>query len=80
MENLTILKQIVMNDNLATISHVIAGIIYYEVKTQNATYQFPIDCTNAEDVGTATFHSTIKAITLMRYVRKAIKNEELVIF
>jgi len=79
MENNSILKQIVMNNNLASFSHAIAGVLYYEVKTSDAIYQFPIDCTNAEDVGTATFNSTIKAITLMRYIRKAIENNELVI-
>ncbi len=69
-----------MKDNLASISHAIAGVLYYEVKTQDFTYQFPIDMNDKDDVGTTTFPSQIKAITLMRYVRKAIKNEELVIF
>lgn len=78
METNSILKQIVMNDNLASISHAIAGVLYYEVKTQDAIYQFPIDMNKHDDVGTATFNSTIKAITLMRYIRKAIENEELV--
>jgi hypothetical protein len=80
MENQTILKQIVMNNNLASISHVIAGIIYYQVKTDDATYNFPVDISNLQDVGMVTFPAQIKAITLMRYIRKAIKNEELVKF
>ena len=67
-----------MNNNLASISHVIAGIIYYQVKTDDATYNFPVDCTNRADVGTATFQANIKAITLMRYIRKAIEQNELV--
>jgi hypothetical protein len=80
MENNSVLKQIVMNNNLASISHAIAGVLYYEVKTPDATYQFPVDILNLQDVGTATFPAQIKAITLMRYIRKAIKNEELVKF
>lgn len=80
MENNSILKQIVMNDNLASISHAVAGVLYYEVKTQDATYQFPVDMNDKDDVGTSTFPAKIKAITLMRYIRKAIKNEELVKF
>lgn len=79
MENNSMLKQIVMNNNLASFSHAIAGVLYYEVKTQDAIYQFPVDMNDKEDVGTSTFSAYIKAITLMRYIRKAIKNEELVI-
>lgn len=41
MENNSILKQIVMNSNLASFSHAIAGVLYYEVKTPEAIYQFP---------------------------------------
>lgn len=78
MENNSVLKQIVMNNNLASISHAIAGILYYEVKTIDATYSFPVNISNLQDVGTATFPAQIKAITLMRYIRKAIENEELV--
>jgi hypothetical protein len=74
------IKDVVMNGNIATISHCVAGKIYYEVKTEKATYHFPVDMNDKEDVGTTTFPSVIKAITLMRYLRKAIKNEELVIY
>lgn len=69
-----------MNDNLASFSHAISGVLYYEVKSNDITYLFPIDMNDREDVGTARFEKTIKAITLMRYIRKAIKNEELVIY
>lgn len=69
-----------MNNNLASISHVIAGIIYYQVNTEDAKYLFPVDMNDKNDVGTTMFPSEIKAITLMRYVRKAIKNDELVKF
>lgn len=78
--NTQTIKQIVMNDNLASISHAIAGVLYYEVKTQDATYLFPINMHDTEDVGTSTFPGQCKAITLMRYIRKAIKNEELVCY
>jgi hypothetical protein len=80
MENTNTIKHIVMNNNFATISHVIAGVIYYEVKTETAKYSFPVNMNDKEDVGTTTFPACIKAITLMRYIRKAIKNDELVIY
>jgi hypothetical protein len=56
-----------------------------EAKTQtspevNITYQ-PVKedlFRLSEDLGTATFENEYKAITLMRYINKAIKNGELV--
>lgn len=80
METTTILKTIVAPGNMAKISHAIAGVLYYQVTTAEGTYQFPVDMNDREDVGTTSFDAEIKAITLMRYVRKAIKNEELVKF
>lgn len=77
--NTQLLKQIVMNNNIATISHTIAGKRYYKVITTNATYQFPVDMNDKEDIGDTIFPDECKAITLMRYVRKAMKNKELVI-
>jgi hypothetical protein len=37
-----------------------------------------VDMNDKEDVGTATFDAEIKAITLMRYINKSIKNDCLV--
>jgi hypothetical protein len=41
---------------------------------------FPVDVTNKSEVGNAAFESSHKAITLMRYIRKAIKEETIFIF
>lgn len=40
---------------------------------------FPIDMNNKDDVGTTTFVSSYKPITLMRYIRKAIDSDNLII-
>ena len=69
---------IVRDGNMARFSHAIAGVLYYKVEVEGSTYQFPVDMNDKEDVGTATFDAEIKAITLMRYINKAIKNNELV--
>lgn len=69
------IKEIVSNGHLAKISHAIAGVLYYQVDTATGDkYMFPVDMNNVADVGTATFPAEIKAITLMRYIRKAISN------
>jgi hypothetical protein len=78
MDTTTILKTIVAAGNMARISKAVAGVLYYQVNTSEGTYQFPVDMNDREDVGTTAFPGEIKAVTLMRYVRKAIKNEELI--
>lgn len=71
------LKEIV-KDNKAKFSHAIAGVLYYVVETPKGKYQFPIDMNDHDDVGTTTFVDEYKAITLMRYIRKAMEKETLI--
>lgn len=73
MEIKTIIK-----DNIVEFSHAIAGVLYYIVKVEDSFYQFPVDMNDKDDVGTATFNKTIKAITMMRYIRKALNNNEFI--
>lgn len=110
MENKIEIKKIVGNGNVAKLSHVIEGNMYYVVNTDEGAYQFPIKGFVKEqgllfemksinrpsggikteyapidesvykvsnDVGTTTFNSEIKAIELMRWIRKAIENNEI---
>ena len=57
----------------------IAGVLYYTIETKDKTIMFPINMNNKDDVGTTTFEAEYKPITLMRYIRKAIENNELII-
>ena len=77
---MSVLKDIVMDrERMAELSHATSGILYYKVDSNSGNkYQFPVDMNDKEDVGTTTFESSIKAVTMMRYIRKAIKNEELI--
>lgn len=77
---MSILKSIVLDrTRMAKFSHAIAGVLYYRVDSDNGNvFEFPVDMNDRDDVGTTTFESEIKAATLMRYIRKAIKNEELI--
>ena len=68
------LKEIVQNNNMANFSHYIDGSLYYAVTVEDKPYQFPVNIDNKADIGTAVFSARIKAITLMRYIRKALEN------
>lgn len=73
------LKEIIKLDSPAIFSHAIAGVLYYKITHGNTEIMFPIDMNNRSDVGTTTFVSSYKPITLMRYIRKAIDSGNLVI-
>ena len=71
----------IVKDNTARFVHAIAGVLYYQIDLKDDLHlQFPVDMNDRGDIGTATFEATHKAITLMRYIRKAITNDELVHF
>jgi hypothetical protein len=72
------IKDIVKNNNIAKMDYAIAGNLYYKVETDDYQYIFSINMKDENDVGTATFNSEEKAITLMRWIRKAICNGTLV--
>lgn len=69
--------ELVRNNNKAVFSHAIAGVLYYVVDTGEKKYQFQVDMNDKDDVGTTTFMPEYKAITLMRYIRKAMNKGEL---
>jgi hypothetical protein len=76
------ITEFVKNDNKANFSHFRSGYLYYDVlrQTNNFTsdpeiYQFPV-C--IQDLDGATVYEEMKAITLMRYIRKAMKDGTLI--
>ena len=72
------LKEIVTLPAEAKFVHAIAGTLYYRITTDDVVVEFPIDMNDKDDVGTTTFVASYKPITLMRYIRKAMKNETLI--
>ena len=62
------IKEIV-KDNVARFSFYRAGNAFYEVEVDGTKYKFPV---SLHDLGTATLLAEHKAITLMRYIRKAL--------
>lgn len=77
MKEVLTLKEIV-KDTTSKFSHAIAGVLYYVVEVGDRKYQFPIDMNDRDDVGTTTFVSEYKSITLMRYIRKAIEKDDFI--
>jgi len=71
------LKQIVSNGNLAQVSHICQGIVYYTIRVGSSSYQLAIDSMDDEWKVTH-LQPEFKAITLMRWIRKAIKTETLI--
>lgn len=71
------IKELVSDNKIARFSHAISAILYYNIEVDGETYQFPIDMNDKDDVGAATFEANIKAITLMRYIRKAFNDDTL---
>ena len=68
------IKEIV-KDNVARFAFYRAGNAFYEVEVAGTRYKFPV---SLEDLGTATLLAEHKAITLMRYIRKALEDKTFV--
>ena len=70
MENITI-KELV-KDNIVVFDSYRAGVFYYKVMTQQEEkYMFTVP---VEDIEGATLMASDKAITYMRWIRKALQD------
>lgn len=58
------------------------GCLVYNIEDcdGNKIATFPVDVSNKDEIGNASFESHHKAITLMRYIRKAIKDETIFVY
>lgn len=75
-----ILKEIVtLKGAIAKFDYAIAGCLYYTIDHPEFKITFPINMNDKDDVGTTTFMSEYRPIELMRYIRKAIEGDFLVI-
>ena len=66
------LRAIVGDGNKAKFSHYRDGSFFYVVRVQEQAYSFPIPI---EDAKGTTLFAEFKAITLMRWIRKAIEDK-----
>lgn len=73
--------EFVKNSQTVQFSYFRAGFLYFETQRhpegsdEIEVYQFPIDAT---DLQQSTVERSMKAITLMRYIRKSIEENTLV--
>ena len=70
----------IVRGTTAKFTHAIDGVLFYKIETQKKIYIFGVDMNDKEDVGLTKFESEHKAITLMRYLNKAISNDSLVFY
>lgn len=63
----------IIKGTLAKLTHICQGKVYYEIKTENHTYQLEVDSMD-EEFKTTYLNPEYKSITLMRYIRKGIEN------
>ena len=61
----------IVKHNAAVFSFLRAGYAYYIVTVDGVDYEFPV---SLEDIGGASLFARMKAITLMRYIRKALED------
>jgi len=64
-----------VKNNVARFSFYRTGNAFYEVDVEGTKYKFPV---SLDDLGTATLLAEHKAITLMRYIRKALEDRTFV--
>jgi len=68
----------IVKDTTARISYICHGIVYYDIKTTDHIYQLGIDSMD-DEFKTTYLYPEYKSITLMRWIRKAIENDTLII-
>lgn len=69
----------IVKDNKVYFLYACEGKLYYGVKVEDKWYQFPVPFDNIEEVGNASFLSEDKAIIFMRYIRKALDNNDFIL-
>lgn len=67
----------IVKGTTARLQYCQGGKLYYAVRVEDTKYTFPVDVTDKAEVGDGIFLLEDKAITLMRYIRKAMASEEL---
>jgi len=92
MDKNEVKKDLYKSKNMANFSHYVSGNLYYTVQLVDGFYIFPIPTvdvlgevydtgnlyTLSEDLGTTTFEYEMKGSDLIRWISKAIDNNEFV--
>jgi hypothetical protein len=80
MKTLTITE--LVKNNSAKFIYFREGLMVYDIVDESGkkVATFPVNVYDKDDVGRGLFEKEHKAITLMRYIRKAIKDETICIY
>lgn len=65
----------IVKGTTAKLAYCKGGKLFYQVDVEDTRYTFPIDVTDLNEVGDATFELEDKASIFMRYIRKSIDSE-----
>jgi hypothetical protein len=66
----------IVKHNTAVFSYYRNNVVFYEIVVNNKVYMFPI---SLEDVAGCSLFREVKAITLMRWIRKALEDQTFVL-
>lgn len=69
--------QMVRDRNMATLECCIGSKLMYNFVVDDIKYTVPVDVSDRAEVGDSVFNLNEKVIFLMRWINKAIKNDEL---
>jgi hypothetical protein len=69
------IKEIVSTTIMAKLSHICNGNANFRIETENHLYQLEINC-NDDEWKDVFMYPEYKAITLMRWIRKGIDNND----
>jgi hypothetical protein len=69
----------IVKGTTAKFEYASCGVLYYKIENDTHVYIFPVDM-NEEGIGTTRFEAEYKAITLMRWIRKSIETEDIVVY
>jgi len=73
----------IVKGNKAVFSFYRGGKLYYDIidhKNCNKICIVPVNVFDKRDIGNAAYDAEVNAITLMRYIRKAQKSDDLVFY
>ena len=76
---MTVKEIVTLKGAEAKFDYAIAGCLYYTIDHPKFKITFPIDMNDKSDVGTTTFMASYRPIELMRYIRKAIESNSLIV-
>ena len=71
------LKEIISNDNIATLNRICNGKVFYIISVEDTIYELELDSTD-DDWKSTYLYPTFKALNLMQWIRKGVENDKFI--